>query len=612
MRGIVRLTAMCILVGASGATAQSGDVPIVQPNDNRISAGALKDGVLTVKLVVMSARWYPDAADGESRVMPVFAEEGGPPQIPAPLIRVPEGTLIEATVRNALPDSTLRLYWLATKPQAGRDSVLVPPGESAVLRFPAGAPGTYMYGATAGFHDPEIREREQLIGAFVIDEAGARADDRVFVINIWGEPEDSATYAEALAINGKSWPHTERIAATVGDTLPWRVINGSARNHPMHLHGFYYTVDARGNPSQDTAYAPDRRKLVVTEDMNAFSTMRMSWVPERPGNWLFHCHLAFHVVGEARLGGTDHQAHSDDPMQHMAGLVMGIAVRRPDAGWKDEPRGNPRRINLFVNEGKPLGRGDAARGMAFVQQRDGHAPAADSVEIPGSLLVVTRGEPTDIAVINRLAEPTSVHWHGIELESFSDGVAGWSGIEHTVAPVVAPGDTFVARLSLPRTGTFIYHTHLNDIEQVTAGLYGALLVLAPGQTFDPASDHVFVTGWDGFGKQGKIVVNGDTVGAPITLDSRVDHRFRFVNIGPAQRLVYELLRDTVVAQWRPFAKDGADLPASQTAPEGASKRLGVGETFDAVARLEPGEYTLHARLPAGNRRVLWSQVLLVE
>ena len=139
-------------------------------------------------------------------------------------------------------------------------------------------------------------EREQLAGALVIDSAGARTDDRIFVINIWGEPVDSVVYRNALAINGRSFPHGELIEPLVGDTLRWRWINASDRNHPMHLHGFYFRVDAKGDGRVDSTFAPDARRMAVTENLPPLGTMAMAWSPDRPGNWLFHCHIMFHVL----------------------------------------------------------------------------------------------------------------------------------------------------------------------------------------------------------------------------------------------------------------------------------------------------------------------------
>jgi len=79
-------------------------VPVVVANDNRTAAGTLENGVLTLRLVVAMARWYPEADDGAWAEMPVFAEEGKAPSIPGPLIRVPVGTRVRVSVRNALGD----------------------------------------------------------------------------------------------------------------------------------------------------------------------------------------------------------------------------------------------------------------------------------------------------------------------------------------------------------------------------------------------------------------------------------------------------------------------------------------------------------------------------
>ena len=179
-----------------------------------------------------------------------------------------------------------------------------------------------------------------------------------------------------------------------------------------------------------------------------------------------------------------------------------------------------------------------------------------------------------------------------------------------MAPAIGPGQSFNARLTQPRTGTFIYHTHLNDIEQLTSGLYGAMVVLEPGQRFDPQRDHVYVGGWDGDGETAMpFVVNGDSTGPPRTLAAGVPHRFRFVNIGPAQRFVFEIRRAGALVQWRAFAKDGADLPPGQAQLVPSARRLGVGETFDAIFTPEPGEYTFIVRLPPANAPVIYRQQL---
>lgn len=604
------LAGLLTLAASAGPGSRTAN-PIVQPNDNRVPAGTRVGDTLLVRLLVQRADWYPEDDRGPFLTVEAFGEEGKSPQVPAPLIRVPTGTTVRATIRNALPDSTIHLIGFATQPIAASETLHVAPGATAEVAFQAGAPGTYLYRAVIG-HNPDTRsaENETAGGAFVVDPPGGSPPDRVFVMNIFGHPVDSTRYREALAINGKSWPHTERIALTVGDTARWRVINGTVRNHPMHLHGFFFRLDAQGDGIASQEIPDSMRALAVTEDLPRWSTRTLTWSPDRPGNWLFHCHLTFHVIPDARLDHAHEtemeirETTSHNPMQHMAGLVLGMVVA-PRPGESYAQSGTPRRIDLYVNEGGP--RGAMKKTYSYIQQRGPVAPAPDSVQIPGSLLVLTRGEPTDVVVHNRAGEAVAVHWHGIELESWSDGVAGWSGAGAAVAPPVLPGDSFTARLDLVRAGTFMYHTHLNDIEQVIQGAIGPLIVLEPGERFDPSRDHVYIGHWNA---EDGLMVNGDSTGGPpLELAAGVTHRFRFINIGPANTIRYRILQDTTHMQWRARAKDGADLPPARRTIQAANQRVAVGETFDfEFTPPAPGTYELAAAFGTG--KPTWRQRLI--
>lgn len=595
-----------------GSIADVPSVPTVLPNDNRVAAGRLRDGELTLSLVVKMGRWYPEGAGGPSVDVESVAEEGRAPQIPAPLVRVRTGTIIVATVRNELPDSTVTVVGLQSRPATSDDSLRIAPGETRTVRFTAGAPGTYLYNAGVGPMDRDSTERETTGGAFVVDSVNARVDDRIFVVNIWSQMRDSLTVRNALAINGRSWPHTERITVALGDSVRWRVVNASARQHPLHMHGFYFRVDGRGGVLADTAYAADRRRLVVTERMERATTMDLMWYADRPGNWLFHCHLSFHIVPEsATLDVPAHAAHdalATDPRQHMKGLILGITVTAP-RGWTEPKRVAARTLQLHVQEGRKRHRAD--RSLGFVLQHDDAAPARDSVELVSSTLVLTRDEPTDIIVRNHLREPTGVHWHGIELESYSDGVAGWSGSNKQMAPSIAPGGSFRARLTLPRAGTFIYHTHLGDLEQLTSGLYGAIVVLEPNTAFDPRTDHVFVLGTDGHSPPPRLIVNGDSLPPPRQMAFGVKHRLRFVNIGAAALGRFVLRRDTTMATWRALAKDGADLVPARATARPAAQLITVGETYDfEFTPAERGDYQLVFEPRRG--AIPWRQKIVVR
>lgn len=586
----------------------------IQPNDNRRPAGTLKDGVLTLHLVVQDGLFYPDGEPGRGVELQAFAEEGKAPVAPGPLVRVPEGTTLRITVRNALA-KPVRIRGFGDRTRATSDSVELAAGETREIVTRAPAPGTYLYSARTTPIEPDrpatspgmpSAEDSQLVGAFVVDPAGAVPNDRVFVMTNWFGPNDTRNLKdmpfELLMVNGLSWPHTERLSYTVGDSVRWRIVNGADVWHPMHLHGFYYRVDARGDGLHDTTYTAAQQRTVVTEWMRTASTMAMTWSPDRSGNWLFHCHLTGHMSRELRLDTTQapmasasHASHAANHDDDMGGLVLGIAVKPRAARIASRPAstGPARRLRLYANT--KAGGFDSLPSYGFVLQDDA-APARDSVRIPGAPLELVRGEPVEITVFNRTPHPLAVHWHGIELESFYDGVGNFSGAAGRVAPMIAPGDSFVARMTPPRTGTFMYHTHHDDAGQLGSGLYGALVVREPGQRVDPAREHTFLIALGGPGADAPPWIDGSATPTPLTIAAGQPFRLRFANITPMGRADLVLKRDSTVLAWRPVAKDGADLPSVQSAMRRAQLvNFGAGETADfEVTPDAPGAWTLEA------------------
>jgi FtsP/CotA-like multicopper oxidase with cupredoxin domain len=91
--------------------------------------------------------------------------------------------------------------------------------------------------------------------------------------------------------------------------------------------------------------------------------------------------------------------------------------------------------------------------------------------VPGPELRFRQGDRVRVAVENALADATTVHWHGIRLPNAMDGVPGL-----TQPPIAANGGRFAYEFELPDAGTYWYHPHLGNPEQVSRGLYGALIV----------------------------------------------------------------------------------------------------------------------------------------
>lgn len=600
-------TAVSLCVLSTGQPAAPSVPARVLPNDNRMAAGHLEHGVFTLRLVVRPGEWFPQDPAGPSVTVPVFAEEGKAPEVPGPLIRVPAGTLLDITVTNQLADTGVTVFGLSERPTIGPDSVRLAPGASHHFRFRAGATGTYQYGARTETR-PIVRfktfEETQLAGAFVVDQPGDSTPDRIFVLNIWSEPDDTTgdstvVVRNVLAINGKSWPYTERQMFATGDSAHWRIVNASTRVHPMHLHGFYYRVTGLGSLARDTNYAPVDERLVVTESMLPQSSMAMAFRAREEGTWLFHCHIIYHANADAALAWPDgtYAPHDSMHAQHMAGLVLGIVIA-PAANTVATPRVNPATVRLVVRQ-TPRPTGPTGLLMSYTL---GTGAEDGPVAIPAPLLLLTRGVPTDVTVVNHLAYPTGVHWHGLELESASDGVAGWSQTGDRRFAPIQPGDSFVAHLTQPRAGTFIYHTHLHDDLQLVSGLYGPIVVLEPGMVFDPATDHIFLAGRDG--EVGKVLLNGDSLPPLVTWQQGGTHRLRLINIMPYGRFTWRLLRADSLTSWRLVARDGADLPQSQQVTRPAQTVLDVGETADfELIMPKDGTYRLEATGPRDQGKV---------
>ncbi|WP_341232150.1 copper resistance system multicopper oxidase [uncultured Methylophaga sp.] len=89
--------------------------------------------------------------------------------------------------------------------------------------------------------------------------------------------------------------------------------------------------------------------------------------------------------------------------------------------------------------------------------------------IPGPIMEFTEGDEAVIHVVNKLDEPTSVHWHGLLLPPEMDGVPGLGGYD-----AIKPGETFTYRFPLRQNGTYWYHAHSQLQEQ--DGHYGALVI----------------------------------------------------------------------------------------------------------------------------------------
>lgn len=585
------------------ACARPGTAPVrIATHDNQRSAGALARDTLRVTLEPRLGEWHPQGESDSSTAVWAFAEPGKSPLIPGPLLRVPVGATVQVILRNPRPDSTLTVFGLQQHPGPDTLRVKVAPGATRTITFAAGAPGTYFYWGSFS-SDPlnvGVAAESQLSGAFVVDPVGTPPPDKIYVIGIWGIPVDSTLglpYVERFmaTINGKSFPNTTPLNLDQGDTLRWRWINPTGDSHPIHLHGFYFNVNHRGGPAADTAVTP---RAVATELIVPFGTFSGEWIASEPGNWVVHCHFAFHVSHFVSLqrvpdpvdpGGptaTDHSVHG------MRGMVIPITIQPRDGmARRTTSEVGARAIRLEARSAASVY--GKAEGVAFVLTSPGD-PVVSTLPMFSAPLVLRRDEPVRITVVNRLRAPTAAHWHGLEIPSYPDGVPGWSGNGAVRAPPIAPGDSFVAAFTPPRAGTFIYHAHSNETFQIASGMYGALIVIDPHH-YRPDRERLIVIGGNGPDfDHGR--VNGQLHPDTITITAGVPYRFRMVQINVDWRIQAVLRRGAEVLPWRRLAKDGYDLDAPAREQVPGIWWAGPGETQDVEIRQNlPGLLTLEVR-----------------
>lgn len=612
------------LAFAAAAFLFPDSLPKVTWHDNLHPAGRFTGREVVLDLEIRRGMWHPNGDGRAGTSVLAFAERGKEPTTPGPLLRVRRGARLTVSLANTTAD-TIAVHGLAEREGLGiLDSLVLLPGATVRTAFTADREGTFFYwGARPG---TELADRTYddglLNGAFVVDPAtGPVPADRVLLIDLVIErlPGDSGLEeaGEILNINGRPWPHTERMQATVGDSIRWRLINASDRVHPMHLHGFFFRVDAAGDWQLDTALTPRTRRMTVTENIASGSTRLITWSPDRPGGWLFHCHLSFHAMMNSPLGaewpggdaffmnaafGSKNEDAAHHVEHHMGGLMLVTNVA-PRGEYQVRPPAE-RTMRLLITASadsmSPL------RTYGY-QLDDGSGTVLPPG--PAPLLVFQRDQPTDVVIVNTTPDATSIHWHGIEIEAYSDGVVGVGGYAHMPTPPIMPGDSFVARLTVPRSGTYMYHTHISDINQQGKGLAGPIVVVDDLEAYDPATERTYlVHTWVDFANQrARPRINHMEELAPDTLVAGRQYRLRFMNLTLANAgFEFGFVADGPNRAWRTVAKDGFTLPPWQQEVDAGMRTVSIGETLDVLWE-PPPEGSGWLELRAGNGSLVMRQ-----
>ena len=222
--------------------------------------------------------------------------------------------------------------------------------------------------------------------------------------------------------------------------------------------------------------------------------------------------------------------------------------------------------------------------------------------VPGPLIRVTNGDTVRIIIKNNLPEPTTIHWHGIQVPNNMDGIP-----DETQKPIL-PGESFTYEFVAKPAGTYWYHSHFDSDKQISVGLSGAFIIEPKGGLVSkPDIDKVLMlnewrvidgqtyaampaTGMDG----NFFTINGKAFPDTETIQAKVGQKIRLRFIGSGQMIHPMHLHGF---PFKIVATDGNDVPESAQWTKDVIS-VAPGERYDIEFTPDrPGKWMLHCHIP---------------
>lgn len=114
------------------------------------------------------------------------------------------------------------------------------------------------------------------------------APDRTLDLTLSGGMRDYV-----WTIDGQTYPDANPLEISEGEWVRFRLTNRSMMAHPMHLHGHFFQLQ------NGTERGPYKDTVLVDGHMGEAT---FDFVADNPGDWLFHCHIVYHLEsGMARV-----------------------------------------------------------------------------------------------------------------------------------------------------------------------------------------------------------------------------------------------------------------------------------------------------------------------
>jgi FtsP/CotA-like multicopper oxidase with cupredoxin domain len=226
-------------------------------------------------------------------------------QSPGPTIEAVEGDKVRIFVTNKLPEHTT-IHWHGMLLPCGMDGVggltqpHIKPGKTFVYEFVLKKSGSFMYHPHA---DEMVQMAMGMMGSFVIhprDPKFMRVDrDFVFVMNNYDI--DPGSYMPKVMTmldfnlwtwNSRVFPGIDHLVVRKGDRARVRIANLTMTNHPIHMHGYHFSVTCT-----DGGWVPEGARWPETSiDVPVGAIRAFEFVADEPGDWAIHCHKSHHTM----------------------------------------------------------------------------------------------------------------------------------------------------------------------------------------------------------------------------------------------------------------------------------------------------------------------------
>jgi uncharacterized cupredoxin-like copper-binding protein len=227
--------------------------------------------------------------------------------VPGPQIHVNVGDRVRLVLHNDLAMATdLHLHGINVDNSMDGVAPLtqpsIQPGEAFTYEFVADEPAVAMYHA---HHHGQLQVPNGMLGTIFVGQMALPIGQTV-----GGEaiPADLRLAQEmplvlndsgviGFSLNGKSFPATEPITAHTGEWILVHYFNEGSQIHPMHLHQFDQVVVAKDGFPLDHPYVADTLNVAPGERYSVLIQL------DRPGTWVWHCHILNHVERDTGMFG---------------------------------------------------------------------------------------------------------------------------------------------------------------------------------------------------------------------------------------------------------------------------------------------------------------------